>query len=83
MTLSRFISRLVQGRGPATDSGPSGLAELLEKHRAGVAGQSAALGTSAGTRSWHDMALSAMENGDEDFAGKLVGFVEKELRRMS
>lgn len=75
--------RLVQNRSSATDSKPSGLAELIEKHRARIARQTAILWTHVGMRSWQDIALSAIEDGDEDFAGELVGLVEQRLRQMS
>jgi len=41
------------------------------------------LSTAAGVQSWDDIALSAIEHGDEDFAGELVGLVERQLRQMS
>lgn len=65
------------------ESKPFGLVELIEKRRGRIAEQSAALRPPVGVQSWHDIALSAIENGEEDFAGELVELVEQRLRQMS
>lgn len=61
-----------------------GLEDSIEKHRAALAAQTPDyLSTAAGVHSWHDIALAAIERGDEDFAVELVGLVERQLRQMS
>jgi phage shock protein A len=33
--------------------------------------------------SWDEIARAAIDSGDENFAGEVVGFVEQQLRRLS
>lgn len=87
MRFLRHISRLVQ-RQPSHVSAMQpewcGLAELVEgRSRTSKAAQSLALSTAAGMSSWDEIARAAIEYGDENFAGEVVGFVEQQLRQMS
>ena len=81
------LSRLVQRRrsqAPAMESRWSGLAELVEgRSRTSKAAQTLALSTAAGMSSWDEIARAAIDSGDENFAGEVVGFVEQQLRRLS
>ena len=84
MQLLRNILRHVRRRPLGNQSTRYGLEELIERHRASMAAQTPDyLSTAAGVQSWDDIALSAIEHGDEDFAGELVGLVERQLRQMS
>jgi len=61
-----------------------GLAELLEvRSRTSKAAQILASPTAAGMSSWDEIARVAIDNGDENFAGEVVGYVEQRLRQMS
>jgi len=61
-----------------------GLAELLEvRSRTSKAAQTLALPTAAGMSSWDEIARAAIDYGDENFAGEVVGYVEQRLRQMS
>jgi hypothetical protein len=86
----RFLnhfSRLMQRRrsqASAMESKWCGLAELVEGHsRTSMAAQTLALSTAAGMSSWDEIARAAIDYGDENFAGEVVGFVEQRLRQMS
>lgn len=83
MQLLQYILRFVRRRELGSESKRHGLEELVERHRASLAAQTPALSAAAGAQSWHDIALSAIEHGDEAFAGEIVGLVEQQLRRMS
>jgi len=61
-----------------------GLAQWVEgRSRTSNAAQSLALSTTAGVSSWDEIARAAIAHGDEQFAGEVVGFVERQLRQMS
>jgi len=81
------LSRLVQRRrsqASAMESKWGGLAELLEvRSRTSKAAQILVSPTAAGMSSWDEIARVAIDNGDENFAGEVVGYVEQRLRQMS
>jgi len=81
------LSRLVQRRrsqASAMESKWCGLAELVEgRSRTSKAAQTLALPTAAGMSSWDEIARAAIDYGDENFAGEVVGYVEQRLRQMS
>lgn len=61
-----------------------GLAEWVDDHRhTGRTAQTLALSAAAGKSSWDEIARAAIECGDEQCAGEVVGFVEQQLRQMS
>jgi hypothetical protein len=53
------------------------------RSRTSKAAQALALSTAAGMSSWDEIARAALDSGDENFAGEVVGFVEQQLRRLS
>jgi len=61
-----------------------GLAELVEvRSRTSKTAQALALPTVSGMSSWNEIAQAAIDYGDENFAGEVVGYVEQRLRQMS
>lgn len=61
-----------------------GLAELVaERSRTSKAARTLASSAAAGISSWDEIAQAAIQNGDEKFAGEVVGFVEQQLRQGS
>ena len=87
MRFLKHISRLVRRQPPhASAMQPEwcGLAELVEgRSRTSKAAQTLALPTAAGMSSWDEIARAAIDYGDENFAGEVVGYVEQRLRQMS
>ena len=83
----KHISGLVWRQRPQASAVKSkwcGLAELVEgRSRTSKAAQTLALSTAAGISSWDEIARAAIDYGDENFAGEVVGFVEQQLRQMS
>jgi hypothetical protein len=41
------------------------------------------MSTDTGISSWDEIARAAIDCGDENFAGEVVGYVEQKLRQMS
>jgi len=61
-----------------------GLAEWVDgRIRTSKAAQSLAASPAASMSSWDEIARAAIEHGDENFAGEVVGYVEQQLRQMS
>jgi len=87
MRFLKHLSGLVRRqRSPATamEVHWCGLAEWVDGHsRTGRTAQTLALSTAAGKSSWDEIARAAIDYGDEQFAGEVVGFVEQQLRQMS
>jgi len=82
-----YISKLVQrhqSHAPAMESRWRGLAELVEgRSCTSKAAHTLALSTDTGISSWDEIARAAIDCGDENFAGEVVGYVEQRLRQMS
>jgi len=87
MRFLRHLSGLMRrqrSQASAIESRWCGLAELVEgRSRTSKAAQALALSTAAGMSSWDEIARAALDSGDENFAGEVVGFVEQQLRRLS
>jgi hypothetical protein len=83
MRVLTHILQCARGRPLVNNSERYGIAQLIERYPASMAAQTLALSTADGAQSWHDIALAAIEHGEEDFAGELVGFIERQLRQIS
>jgi hypothetical protein len=82
--LSRLLVQRRRSQASAMQSRWCGLAELVEERgRTSKAAQTLALPTGAGISSWDEIARTAIDYGDESFAGEVVGYVEQRLRQMS